>query len=60
MLNLKTDFKRCMMTFKIMLVKLLDVIITKLNFVVIVQKQLKNREIKCTYGYVMYDYIAIK
>ena len=50
MLNLKTDFKRCMMTFKIMLVKLLDVIITKLNFVVIIQKQLKNREIKCAYS----------
>lgn len=50
MLNLKTDFKRCMMTFKIMLVKLLDVIITKLNFVIIIQKQLKNRGIKCAYS----------
>ena len=49
-----------MMTFEFMLVKLLDVIITKLNFVVIIQKQLKNREAKCTYWYVMYDYIAIK
>lgn len=49
-----------MMTFKIMSVKLLDVIITNLNFVVIIQKQLKNRGVKCTYGYVMYDYIAIK
>lgn len=38
MLNLKTDFKGCMMTFKIISVKLLDVIITKLNFVVIIQK----------------------
>ena len=50
MLNLKTDFKRCMMTFKIKLVNLLDVIMTKLNFVVIIQKQLKNREAKCAYS----------